>query len=87
MITYQRPRRAIFSIHTGEWGKHGWINEERIYTIIGETKEHFTEKYMTSGHGMWDENGKYDLEYTSAFGPHKSRFVKWINVEQLSLFK
>lgn len=84
---YQTPRNGLFKVETGEYKyPEGWVQEEKEYTIIGETNDNFIERLIDSGHGEWLYGEVIQHKYTLPIGPHKSRFIKWITT-QVQLFK
>lgn len=84
-VKYDSPRKGIFNIHSGIYGKNGWEQRKEERTIIGETETSFVERISKSTFGFWVGSRKIKRRYTIPVGLHKSRLVKWIP-SQLELF-
>lgn len=80
-IIYDHPRIGLFSIHTGEWGKDGWINREELRTIVGEEDLWYIEKFQPLLCGMWVGNAVVPTHEIIALGPHKSRLIRWVETQ------
>jgi hypothetical protein len=81
MVRYEHPRKAIFNVTTDEYGPDGWIEVEEEKTIIGEVDIGYIYGFITTGHGMWEGDDRYQVEYTSANWIHRSRFVRWVTTQ------
>lgn len=88
MLFYNEPRKVVYLSETGIYDiqNGGWQRKEVETTVIGEDNDSFIEHYKVMSCGYWDELGRYTAHYCTPMGFHKSRFVRWVDGVQLSLF-
>jgi len=78
---YDSPRKGLFRVekYNGEYSSEGvWEIEEKELIIIGEIDINYVEKLVT-----YNENK--NKTYLLPIGVHKSRLIKWCNI-QLTMF-
>ena len=88
-IAYDCPRRGIFSVmkNPNEYKMpNGWVQVEVERIIIGEDDDCYVEQLLKTERGEWVGEVVVEKKYILPIGLHKSRLVRWIGGDQLSLF-
>lgn len=81
-MIYRQAKTGVFLVETNKYDiKVGWIRKEEEYSIIGENDEIYITRFLNSGYEVWEGTGKQQVNYTLPIGIHKTRFVRWKNIQ------
>lgn len=84
MIKYKNPKKGLFNI-PGESFDNGSWDVEAEREIIGEDEDIYITEFRVGEFPYNDQHGKYTAVCTYWLGVHKSRLIKWLDI-QLKMF-